>query len=99
MTRRPRRNRKTAVIRSLAEETSISVNDFIFPLFIIEGNNKKSEINSMPGIFRYSPDLILKEVESCMNLGLNVFAPFPNINEDLKDKYATESHRDNNLYT
>jgi porphobilinogen synthase len=98
MIRRPRRNRKTAVIRSLAEETSLSVSDFIFPLFIIEGNNKKSEISSMPGIFRYSPDLILKEVESCMSLGLNVFAPFPNIHEDLKDKYASESYRDNNLY-
>jgi porphobilinogen synthase len=98
MLRRPRRNRKSAVIRSLAEETTLSVKDLIFPLFIIDGNNKKTEITSMPGIYRSSPDVILKEVEECMELGVNVFAPFPNIHEDLKDKYASESHRDDNLY-
>lgn len=98
MTRRPRRNRKNAVIRALTEETTLSVTDFIFPLFIIEGNNKKSEIHSMPGIHRFSADLIIKEIDECMNLGIHTFAPFPNIHEDLKDKYASESHRDDNLY-
>jgi porphobilinogen synthase len=52
----------------------------------------------MPGIFRYSIDNLLREVESCMKLGLNSFDLFPNISEELKDKYATESHREEGLY-
>lgn len=52
----------------------------------------------MPGIFRYSIDNLLREVESCLNLGLKSFDLFPNIDETLKDKYATESHRDESLY-
>ncbi|HYG40706.1 MAG TPA: porphobilinogen synthase [Cytophagales bacterium] len=95
---RPRRNRKNAVIRALTEETTLSPSDFIFPLFIIEGSGKKTEVSSMPGIYRFTTDLVLKEVEECMQLGVRTFAPFPNISEDLKDKYATESYKENNLY-
>jgi porphobilinogen synthase len=52
----------------------------------------------MPGIFRYSPDLILKEIESCMKLGIKAFDVFPSINDKLKDKRATESLNKNGLY-
>jgi len=52
----------------------------------------------MPGIYRYSVDNLLREVESCLTLGLNSFDLFPNIDEALKDKYATESYRDGSLY-
>lgn len=52
----------------------------------------------MPGIYRYSIDNLLKEVESCLKLGLRSFDLFPNIEESLKDKYATESHREGSLY-
>ena len=52
----------------------------------------------MPGIYRYSIDNLLKEVESCLKLGLRSFDLFPNIEESLKDKYATESYRDGSLY-
>ena len=52
ITHRPRRNRKTEAIRSLVEESSLKVSDFIFPMFLIEGNGRKEEITSMPGIFR-----------------------------------------------
>lgn len=52
----------------------------------------------MPGIYRFTTDLVLKEVEECMQLGVKTFAPFPNISENLKDKYATESYKENNLY-
>ena len=98
MLRRPRRNRKSAVIRDLVQETQLTAANLIFPLFIIEGNQIKSEVSSMPGIFRYSIDNLLREVESCMKLGLRSFDLFPNIDESLKDKYATESTRDGSLY-
>jgi porphobilinogen synthase len=98
ITNRPRRNRKSQVIRNLVQENDVSVNDFIFPLFLIEGKNKKSEINSMPGIYRFSPDLILKEIETCMALGIKAFDIFPSINDKLKDKVATESLNKKGLY-
>ncbi|MGZ3931407.1 MAG: porphobilinogen synthase [Bacteroidia bacterium] len=98
ITHRPRRNRKNQVIRDLVKEHTLSTNDFIYPMFLIEGKNKKSEIHSMPGIFRWSADLLLKEMESCMKLGLKTFALFPNIDEKLKDKTASESWNKKGLY-
>jgi len=98
MLQRPRRNRKSEVIRQMVQETHISAANLIFPLFIVDGNNQKTEVSSMPGIYRYSIDNLLREVESCMKLGLKSFDLFPNIEESLKDKYATESYRDESLY-
>jgi porphobilinogen synthase len=98
MLQRPRRNRKSEVIRQMVQETHLSAANLIFPLFIVDGENKKQEVASMPGIFRYSIDNLLREVESCMNLGLKAFDLFPNIAESLKDKYATESYNENGLY-
>jgi len=98
MLQRPRRNRKSEVIRRMVQETHVSADNLIFPLFIIDGNNQKSEVASMPGIYRNSIDNLLREVESCMKLGLKSFDLFPNIEESLKDKFATESYRDGNLY-
>jgi porphobilinogen synthase len=98
MLQRPRRNRKSEVIRQMVQETHISAANLIFPLFIVDGNNHKQEVASMPGIFRYSIDNLLREVESCMKLGLMSFDLFPNIDESLKDKHATEGLRDGNLY-
>ena len=95
---RPRRNRKSAVIRDMVQETHISASNLIFPLFIIEGKNLKSEVASMPGIYRYTIDNLLREVEHCMELGLRAFDLFPNIDESLKDKYATESTKEGSLY-
>lgn len=95
---RPRRNRKNATIRSLVQENSVTVNDLIFPLFLTEGKNKRSEITSMPNIYRYSSDLLLKEIESCLKLGLNTFCLFPSLNDKLKDKKATESFNKKGLY-
>ncbi|MDO9001666.1 MAG: porphobilinogen synthase [Bacteroidota bacterium] len=95
---RPRRNRKSANVRSLVQENSVTVNDLIFPLFLTEGKNKTSEISSMPGIYRYSSDLILKEIETCLKLGLTTFCLFPSINDKLKDKKATESFNKKGLY-
>lgn len=98
MLQRPRRNRKSAVIRDMIQENRLSPSNLIFPLFIVEGENQKTEVASMPGIYRYSIDMLLKEVESCMNLGLKAFDLFPSVEESLKDKYATESYREGSLY-
>ncbi len=98
LSHRPRRNRKSQVVRDLVQENTLSVNDFIFPLFLIDGKNKKTEVKSMPGIFRFSEDLLLKEIETCMKLGLKTFALFPNIEEKLKDKTASESWNKKGLY-
>lgn len=96
--RRPRRNRLSPAIRNMVREHEVTVNDLIFPLFVTEGTNIKEEVKSMPGIFRFSTDLILKEVEECMNLGLKSFALFPNISESLKNSTATESYNEKGLY-
>ena len=98
ITHRPRRNRKNQNIRNLVQENTLTVNDLIFPVFLTEGKNQKSDIKSMPGIYRWSLDLLLKEIESCMKLGITTFAPFPNIEEKLKNKTATESWNKKGLY-
>jgi len=98
MLQRPRRNRKSAVIRDMIQENRLSTANLIFPLFIVEGENQKTEISSMPGIFRYSIDNLLREIESCLKLGLNSFDLFPAVEESLKDKFATESYRKGTLY-
>ena len=98
ITHRPRRNRKSETIRNMVQENHVSVTDFILPLFLIEGKNKTSEVASMPGIYRYSADLLLKEIEICMKLGITAFDVFPSIADKYKDKHATESLNKNGLY-
>jgi len=98
LTRRPRRNRQSAAIRNMVQETRLLVSDFILPLFVLEGEGIRSEVLSMPGIHRYSIDLLLEEVADCVALGLTTFALFPNLPESKKDKYATESFNPDGLY-
>lgn len=96
--RRPRRNRKSESIRALVEETKVTTDDLIFPLFLIEGNNQKIEVGSMPGIFRLSTDLMLKEIEECLSLGIRAFDIFPAVEDHHKDKIATNSYDQNFFY-
>ncbi len=98
MLRRPRRNRKSATVRAMVQETHLSTDHLIFPLFMTEGQNKKVEISSMPGIHRLSPDHLLEEIYTCMELGIRTFALFPQIDESLKDSHARESHNPEGLY-
>lgn len=95
---RPRRNRKTNAIRAMVEETKVTTDDLIFPLFLIDGKNAKTEVGSMPGIFRLSVDLMLKEIEECLKLGINVFDVFPAVEDQWKDKTATRSYDPNFFY-
>jgi porphobilinogen synthase len=97
-TRRPRRNRKSEAIRAMVEETSVDASDLIFPLFLLEGSGKKVEVSSMPGIFRMSTDLMLAEIEACMNLGIRAFDIFPAVEDQHKDKRATKSYYSNFFY-
>jgi porphobilinogen synthase len=96
--RRPRRNRISEQVRTLVRENHVSVSDLIFPLFLNSGKNNSSEVTSMPGIHRLSLDLLLKEIESCMKLGLYVFDIFPNLPDALKDTTASEALNKKGLY-
>ena len=98
MLRRPRRNRKSEAIRNLVEENQVSVKDLIFPLFLLDGQKKQIEVASMPGIFRFSTDLMLKEIEKCMKLGIMAFDVFPAYPEHLKDPFALESFNPETFY-
>jgi len=82
----------------MVEENRLSVKDLLFPLFVMDGSATKTEIKSMPGIYRYTTDLLLKEIEACLNLGITSYALFPQVAEDRKDTLATESHRKGSLY-
>ena len=97
-TRRPRRNRKSEAIRSMVEETTVTTNDLIYPLFLLDGSSQKVEVNSMPGIFRMSGELMLKEIEECMKVGIRAFDIFPAVEEQYKDKTATKSYDPNFFY-
>ena len=96
--RRPRRNRKSAAIRELAQETTLQVSDLIFPMFVQEGSGLRTEIKSLPGIYRFSKDALLEELKEVTGLGIKAICLFPMYPEDKKDKYATESHREGTLY-
>jgi porphobilinogen synthase len=97
-TRRPRRNRKSEAIRAMVEETKVEVSDLIFPMFLLEGSGKKVEVASMPGMFRLSTDLMLSEIEACMNLGIKAFDIFPAVDDHHKDKRASKSYDANFFY-
>ena len=98
MYQRPRRNRKSPAIRNMVRETTMSVDNLIYPLFMVDGKGIKQKISSMPGNFRWSLDTLLPEIEACMKLGLNSFVLFPAIEEALKDSAATYSYDDANFY-
>ena len=98
MLRRPRRNRKSEVIRELVVETTLSKSDLIYPLFMVQGEGIKDEVPSMPGIFRFSVDNLMEEINECVDLGIKTFCLFPAFPESQKDKYATLSYDPDNFY-
>jgi porphobilinogen synthase len=95
---RPRRNRKNAAIRDMVQESHLGVENLIFPLFLKDGKNIKEEIASLPNIYRWSIDLLLKEIEECLKLGIRVFDIFPAVEEHLKNETATLSYDPANFY-
>ena len=98
MNQRPRRNRKSIGIREMVAETNLNIESLIYPLFIVDGKNMKIPINSMPNCFRWSLDLLIKEIEICGELGIKNFVLFPAVDDSLKNKTATYSYSSANFY-
>lgn len=96
-TRRNRRLRTSEAIRSLVRETYITPNDFLVPLFVVEGNGIKEEIASMPNYYRFSLDLLQYEVKMLWNLGLKSVLLFVKVDDKLKDNKGTEALNPNGL--
>ena len=67
---RLRRLRRTEALRSMVRESHVDVKDLIYPLFVVEGHNLRQEVTSMPGVFRYSPDLLPRELDEVAGLGI-----------------------------
>jgi len=88
---RPRRNRRDDFSRRQVRESSLSVDDFIYPVFVTEGTNVRQPVPSMPDVFRYSPDNLLKVAEECAELGIPVLALFPAIDDKLKTPDGIEA--------
>lgn len=88
---RPRRNRHDDFTRRLVREHSLSVDDFIYPVFVTEGTNVRQPVPSMPDVLRYSPDTILHVAEECAQLGIPVLALFPAIEADRKSPDGIEA--------
>lgn len=95
---RPRRNRKSAAIRNMVEETQLGVQHLIYPIFLKDGKNIKEEIASLPNNYRWSLDQLIPEIETCMNLGIYTYDLFPAVDESLKDTIASYSYADDNFY-
>lgn len=94
---RPRRLRRTSALRNLVRENQLSVNDLIYPMFVIPGENTTQSIESMPDVYRYTIDLLVKEVAECLALGIQHFALFPVIEAEKKSLDASEAFNPNGL--
>ena len=94
---RPRRLRRTPGLRSMVRENQLTVDDLIYPMFVMEGENQKMEISSMPGCYRYTLDLLVEEIKQVSELGINAIALFPLIPEAKKDDIGTESYNPDGL--
>ncbi|MGB0893343.1 MAG: porphobilinogen synthase [Parashewanella sp.] len=95
--RRMRRMRKHDFSRRLMAENHLSVNDLIYPMFVLEGENRTEEVASMPGIKRYSLDLLLKEAAELVELGIPLIALFPVTPADKKSLMAEEAYNPEGL--
>ena len=94
---RLRRSRKESWSRRLIQENTLSPNDFILPVFLIEGSNKKQEISTMPGVYRYSINRLSQIIDRAISKKIPMVALFPKIQKSLKDELGTESLNENNL--
>ena len=94
---RLRRNRKTDWSRRLVEESTLSANDLILPIFLTEGKNRVQSIKTMPGVFRYSVDKLSKIIDRAILLKLPMVALFPYTNSKVKNKYGSEALNEDNL--
>lgn len=95
---RPRRNRANSSVRGMVRETRISLEQLVYPLFLLEDKQAIQPILSMPGISRFGLEKLMVEVDECMNAGVTNFILFPAVDEKHKDKYASYSLDASNFY-
>lgn len=95
--RRMRRVRRHDFSRRLVAENQLTVNDLIYPVFVMEGHNRQQEIASMPGVYRLTLDLLIKEAEAVAKLGVPVLSLFPVIESAGKSLHAEEAYNPNGL--
>ena len=94
---RMRRMRRDDFSRRLMRETSLSPSDFIYPMFILEGENQRQPVPSMPGVERLSIDLLLQQAELCLSLGIPAIALFPVVPQEKKSDDAAEAYNPDGL--
>ena len=94
---RPRRNRSSSALRDMVAQTQLTTSDFVWPVFVIDGEAQKIPVQSLPGVDRYSIDELIKETRIALDLGIRSIALFPAVDENLKDKYATEGQNPDGL--
>ena len=92
-----RRTRKNEKIRNLVSETSVSANDFIWPVFICDGNNIEQDVPSMPGVKRRSIDRLLNAASEAFDLGIPAICLFPYTEQSLKTEDCAEAWNPDNL--
>jgi len=97
LTIRPRRNRKAEWARRMVRENVLTTDDLIWPLFLIDGNNKREQVASMPGVERLSVDQAVREAERAMKLTIPCLALFPYTDPSLRDEEGSEATNPNNL--
>lgn len=95
--RRLRRLRRHDFSRRLVAENQLTVNDLIYPVFVVEGKNQRQEVPSMPGVYRMTLDLLVKEAEELAKLGIPVLSLFPVIDTDKKSLNAEEAYNPEGL--
>jgi len=95
--RRLRRMRKADWSRRLVQENHLTVNDLIWPIFLIEGENRREAVAAMPGVFRLSVDEAVREAERAAKLGIPALATFPNVDLSLRDQTGSEILNPDNL--
>jgi porphobilinogen synthase len=94
---RMRRNRREDAVRRLVAENRLSPDDFIWPLFVVDGKKAKIPVDSMPGVFRYSPDIIADAVKEAADEGIPAVALFPYTDPSLKTADGREATNPDNL--
>lgn len=97
LTVRPRRNRKAEWARRMVRENVLTTDDLIWPLFLIDGNNKREQVASMPGVERLSVDQAVREAERAMKLTIPCIALFPYTEPSLRNEEGSEATNPNNL--
>ncbi|MFC5989765.1 porphobilinogen synthase [Limoniibacter endophyticus] len=95
--RRLRRMRKADWSRRMVQENVLTLNDLIWPIFLIDGENRREQIPAMPGVERVTVDIALRDAENAARLGITAIAPFPNIEHSMRDDTGSQISNPDNV--